>query len=93
MCLSSCRYWFPFLLAIPIPAPRLKQGVVFVLALAVPAYGVLFLLPVMDNYRCRCHPGPNRRLLLEFLLQFQRWFAGVGSIFDHGPGFAYRGRF
>jgi hypothetical protein len=38
------------LLAIPIPAPTLKQGSKFILALALPAYGVLFLLPVMDNY-------------------------------------------
>jgi len=38
------------LLAIPIPAPRLKQGIVFILALALPAYAVLLLLPVMDNY-------------------------------------------
>ena len=40
-----------FLLAVPIPAPSLKKGIIFVLALAVPAYGVMFLLPVMDNYR------------------------------------------
>jgi len=39
-----------FLLAVPIPAPSLKKGIIFVLALAVPAYGALFLLPVMDNY-------------------------------------------
>ena len=39
-----------FLLAIPIPAPTLKQGFKFILALALPAYGVLLLLPVMDNY-------------------------------------------
>ncbi len=39
-----------FLLAIPIPAPRLKQGIIFVLALALPAYGALLLLPVMDHY-------------------------------------------
>ena len=39
-----------FLLAIPIPAPRLKGGIIFILALALPAYGVLLLLPVMDNY-------------------------------------------
>jgi len=38
------------LLAIPMPAPRLKGGIIFILALAVPAYGVLFLLPVMDHY-------------------------------------------
>ncbi len=38
------------LLAIPIPAPTLKQGIIFILALALPAYGVLLLLPVMDNY-------------------------------------------
>ena len=40
-----------FLLAIPIPAPRLKQGIIFILALALPAYGVLFMLPLLDNYR------------------------------------------
>jgi len=40
-----------FLLAVPMPAPSLKKGIIFVLALAVPAYGVIFLLPVMDNYR------------------------------------------
>jgi hypothetical protein len=39
-----------FLLAVPIPAPRLKGGIIFILALALPAYGVLLLLPVMDNY-------------------------------------------
>jgi hypothetical protein len=39
-----------FLLAIPIPAPRLRGGIIFILALALPAYGVLLLLPVMDNY-------------------------------------------
>ena len=39
-----------FLLAIPIPAPTLKQGITFILALALPAYGALLLLPVMDNY-------------------------------------------
>ena len=38
------------LLAVPIPAPRLKGGIIFILALALPAYGVLLLLPVMDNY-------------------------------------------
>ena len=38
------------LLAIPIPAPSLKGGIIFILALALPAYGVLLLLPVMDNY-------------------------------------------
>jgi hypothetical protein len=40
-----------FLLAVPIPAPRLKGGIIFILALALPAYGALLLLPVMDNYR------------------------------------------
>ena len=40
-----------FLLAVPIPAPRLKQGIIFILALALPAYGVLFILPLLDNYR------------------------------------------
>ena len=40
-----------FLLAIPIPAPRLKQGITFILALALPAYGALLLLPAMDNYK------------------------------------------
>jgi hypothetical protein len=40
-----------FLLAVPIPAPRLKQGIIFVLALALPAYGVLLMLPLLDNYR------------------------------------------
>ena len=40
-----------FLLAIPIPAPRLKQGIIFILALALPAYGALLLLPAMDNYK------------------------------------------
>jgi hypothetical protein len=39
-----------FLLAVPIPAPTLKQGIIFILALALPAYGALLLLPVMDNY-------------------------------------------
>jgi hypothetical protein len=39
-----------FLLAVPIPAPRLKGGIIFILALALPAYGVLLLLPVMDHY-------------------------------------------
>ena len=39
-----------FLLAVPIPAPRLKGAIIFVLALALPAYGLLLLLPVMDNY-------------------------------------------
>jgi len=39
-----------FLLAVPIPAPRLKGGIIFILALALPAYGALLLLPVMDNY-------------------------------------------
>ena len=39
-----------FLLAVPIPAPSLKQGIIFILALALPAYGVLLILPVMDNY-------------------------------------------
>ena len=38
------------LLAVPIPAPRLKGGIIFILALALPAYGALLLLPVMDNY-------------------------------------------
>ena len=40
-----------FLLAVPIPAPRLKQGIIFILALALPAYGVLLLLPLLDHYR------------------------------------------
>jgi hypothetical protein len=40
-----------FLLAVPIPAPRLKQGIIFILALALPAYGALLLLPAMDNYK------------------------------------------
>lgn len=40
-----------FLLAVPIPAPKLKQGIIFILALALPAYGVLLLLPLLDNYR------------------------------------------
>jgi hypothetical protein len=40
-----------FLLAVPIPAPRLKQGIIFILALALPAYGVLLMLPLLDNYR------------------------------------------
>ena len=40
-----------FLLAVPMPAPRLKQGIIFILALALPAYGVLLLLPLLDNYR------------------------------------------
>jgi len=39
-----------FLLAVPIPTPRLKGGIIFILALALPAYGALLLLPVMDNY-------------------------------------------
>ena len=38
------------LLSVPIPAPRLKGGIIFILALALPAYGILLLLPVMDNY-------------------------------------------
>ena len=38
------------LLAVPLPAPRLKGGIIFILALALPAYGALLLLPVMDNY-------------------------------------------
>jgi len=38
------------LLAIPMPAPKLKQGIIFILALALPAYGALLLLPIMDNY-------------------------------------------
>ena len=40
-----------FLLAVPIPAPSLKKGIIFILALALPAYGVLLLLPMLDNYR------------------------------------------
>lgn len=39
-----------FLLAVPMPAPTLKKGIVFILALALPAYGALLLLPVMDHY-------------------------------------------
>jgi len=39
------------LLAVPIPAPKLKQGVIFILALALPAYGVLLMLPMLDHYR------------------------------------------
>ena len=38
------------LLAVPIPAPKLKQGIIFILALALPAYGALLLLPLLDNY-------------------------------------------
>jgi len=40
-----------FLLAVPIPAPKLKQGIIFILALALPAYGVLLLLPLLDHFR------------------------------------------
>ena len=40
-----------FLLAVPIPAPSLKKGIIFILALALPAYGALLLLPMLDNYR------------------------------------------
>ncbi len=40
-----------FLLAVPIPAPSLKKGIIFILALALPAYGALLLLPLLDNYR------------------------------------------
>jgi len=40
-----------FLLAVPIPAPSLKKGIIFVLALALPAYGALLVLPMLDNYR------------------------------------------
>lgn len=39
-----------FLLAVPMPAPSLKQGIIFILALALPAYGALFLLPLIDHY-------------------------------------------
>jgi len=40
-----------FLLAIPMPAPRLKSGIVFILALAIPAYAVLLMLPLLDHYQ------------------------------------------
>jgi hypothetical protein len=40
-----------FLLAVPIPAPTLKKGIIFILALALPAYGVLLLLPLLDYFR------------------------------------------
>ena len=39
------------LLSVPIPAPSLKKGIIFILALALPAYGILLLLPLLDYYR------------------------------------------
>ena len=39
------------LLSVPIPAPSLKKGIIFILALALPAYGILLLLPLLDHYR------------------------------------------
>jgi len=39
------------LLSIPIPAPRLKQGLGFILALALPVYAALLLLPFLYDYR------------------------------------------
>ena len=39
------------LLAVPIPAPRLKQGLGFILALAIPVYAALLLLPFLYDYR------------------------------------------
>lgn len=39
------------LLAVPIPAPSLKQGLGFILALAVPVSAGLLLLPFLHDYR------------------------------------------
>jgi hypothetical protein len=39
------------LLSVPIPAPRLKQGLGFILALALPVYAALLLLPFLYDYR------------------------------------------
>jgi hypothetical protein len=38
------------LLSIPMSAPSLKQGIIFILALALPAYGVLLLQLALENY-------------------------------------------
>jgi uncharacterized membrane protein YccC len=40
-----------FMLAVPLPAPTLKSGIKFVLALAVPAYAGMLLLPFLVHAR------------------------------------------
>jgi hypothetical protein len=40
-----------FLLAVPIPAPTLKKGLGFILALAIPVSTALLLLPFLYDYR------------------------------------------
>jgi hypothetical protein len=40
-----------FILALPLPAPRLKQGIVFVVALLAPMIGGLALLPFLHHTR------------------------------------------
>jgi len=39
------------LLSVPIPAPRLKQGLGFILALALPVFGAMLLLPFLHDYK------------------------------------------
>ena len=40
-----------FLLAVPLPAPRLKSAIKFVLALVLPAYSGMLLLPFLEHAR------------------------------------------
>jgi len=40
-----------FMLAVPLPAPTLKSGLKFVLALVLPAYAGMFLIPILLNAR------------------------------------------
>ena len=40
-----------FLLAVPLPAPTLKSGLKFVLALVIPAYAGMLLLPFLEHAR------------------------------------------
>jgi len=40
-----------FLLALPLPAPTLKSGLKFVLALVIPAYAGMLLLPFLEHAR------------------------------------------
>ncbi len=39
-----------FLLAVPLPAPGLKTGFKFVLAMMIPVYGSMLLLPFLEHY-------------------------------------------
>ena len=40
-----------FMLALPLPAPTLKSGIKFVLALVIPAYAGMLLLPFLEHAR------------------------------------------